>query len=767
MKSLIHEIHRRSLWQVLGIYLAASWIALQVVETLAESMTLPDWVQGFAVILLVVGLPVVLATAFVQEGVGRRPVAQTQVSMPPSQEPAAGPVAIPGTRPAGWGLFTWRRALLGGVGAFVLLALALGGWVVLRSLGIGPAGTLVAKGVLEERATLVLTDFSAEDASLSRAATEAFRVDLDQSSVIDLADPGFVAAVLTRMERDAEAPLDLATGRELAVREGMPAVIAGEVTRAGTGYVLTAQLLTPDGGEVLVSGRETAADDSELISAIDRLSKKLRERIGESLGDLAGGPALESVTTGDLEALRLYSQAVKASDTGQSQLGADLLEEAVALDTSFAMAWRKLGMIHVSGNGALGNFTRGVEALGRAYTFRDRLTERERGLATAGYYSYVDRDDRRAADAYERMLDRDPEDAWALNNLALIVGGDFGDYEQAEDLLLRSIALDTLSTTHHWNLSVVQSRLGKYDEAAGTLEAWRRRIPNDPMSLQFSAFLAGASRDFEEAERYARESRQVRPGNRLDEGASYRLLSLIAATRGRVGEAVELSGRAEEAAIAAQGVGRALRDALDPAWISLATKGLPTEAAGLLGDALARYPLDEMGPLDPPWGQLVELSARTGSVDQARELIARWEAADPQAAPYPRHGRALGWIALEDGDIEGALRILDGTEEYACAECVPAAKAAAWSRAGDADSTISYLERYVDANNMFRMAQDATVLGGSLERLGELYDEKGDLDNAAIYYAQFVELWADADEELQPRVRVAQARLEEILRERG
>jgi hypothetical protein len=32
-KKLINEIHRRSLWQVLGIYLAGSWVALQVVET--------------------------------------------------------------------------------------------------------------------------------------------------------------------------------------------------------------------------------------------------------------------------------------------------------------------------------------------------------------------------------------------------------------------------------------------------------------------------------------------------------------------------------------------------------------------------------------------------------------------------------------------------------------------------------------------------------------------------------------------------------------
>ena len=51
--------------------------------------------------------------------------------------------------------------------------------------------------------------------------------------------------------------------------------------------------------------------------------------------------------------------------------------------------------------------------------------------------------------------------------------------------------------------------------------------------------------------------------------------------------------------------------------------------------------------------------------------------------------------------------------------------------------------------------------------LGQLHDEQGDLETAAVHYARFVELWAEADPELQPRVRAAQARLEEIVRERG
>ncbi|MFV1986782.1 MAG: hypothetical protein ACC682_05855, partial [Gemmatimonadota bacterium] len=71
MKNLIHEIHRRSLWQVLGIYAATAWITLQVVDVIGNNFGLPEWVAPAALVLLLLGLPVVLATAFVQEGVGR------------------------------------------------------------------------------------------------------------------------------------------------------------------------------------------------------------------------------------------------------------------------------------------------------------------------------------------------------------------------------------------------------------------------------------------------------------------------------------------------------------------------------------------------------------------------------------------------------------------------------------------------------------------------------------------------------------------------
>ena len=104
-----HEIHRRSLWQVLEIYLAASWGAPQVVDTVVETANLPEWLPGMALVLLIIGLPVVLGTAFVQGGT--KPASTTLESSDESPEPGNGGTPSPAADQASpaCGGASWQR----------------------------------------------------------------------------------------------------------------------------------------------------------------------------------------------------------------------------------------------------------------------------------------------------------------------------------------------------------------------------------------------------------------------------------------------------------------------------------------------------------------------------------------------------------------------------------------------------------------------------------------------------------------------------------
>jgi tetratricopeptide (TPR) repeat protein len=123
-----------------------------------------------------------------------------------------------------------------------------------------------------------------------------------------------------------------------------------------------------------------------------------------------------------------------------------------------------------------------------------------------------------------------------------------------------------------------------------------------------------------------------------------------------------------------------------------------------------------------------------------------------------------GTLALHAGRYDDAIdRFVELRRlEPGCNTCGFLEIALAHDRAGRADSAVVWYLRELDTPRL--RAPDRPML---FERLGQLYDGLGDLENAALYYARFVELWADADAELQPRVTVARTRLEEIIRERG
>ena len=151
LKRLIGEIHRRSLWQVLGIYVVASWAVLSVVDTVGGALNLPDWFPSFALALLIIGLPIVLATAFVQEG------GQGQEALEPKAAPGDGAAPRPKIQIPSR-LLTWRNALFGGVGALALWGVVAAGWLLF-------AGGLTAT---DDSATVVLSAVAEVDNAVDR-----------------------------------------------------------------------------------------------------------------------------------------------------------------------------------------------------------------------------------------------------------------------------------------------------------------------------------------------------------------------------------------------------------------------------------------------------------------------------------------------------------------------------------------------------------------------------------------------------------------------
>jgi tetratricopeptide (TPR) repeat protein len=186
--------------------------------------------------------------------------------------------------------------------------------------------------------------------------------------------------------------------------------------------------------------------------------------------------------------------------------------------------------------------------------------------------------------------------------------------------------------------------------------------------------------------------------------------------------------------------------------------------------ALVRFPLEPMDPLERPYVELAGAYALVGEPSRAVELLEEFERSTPEpfqrGLRFERH-RVRGEVASLDGRHEDAIAEL--RQSYANPQDIgpTIGMAQAFDRAGQADSARVYYGRYLESRHWLGVMSHSVSLANALGRAAELEYEAGNLDRAAAYLAEFVELWKDADPELQPRVEAARFRLEQILREQG
>lgn len=133
---LIVEVHRRLVWQILAIYVVGAWIGLEVIQALAQNLGLPGWFPPLAIGLLILGLPIVLTTAYMQGGPpGLR---RRDLSLRLDREAAA---QFQRSEPEGMRrLFTWRNAIMGGVLLFALWVVVAAGWLLWAARFVREAG---------------------------------------------------------------------------------------------------------------------------------------------------------------------------------------------------------------------------------------------------------------------------------------------------------------------------------------------------------------------------------------------------------------------------------------------------------------------------------------------------------------------------------------------------------------------------------------------------------------------------------------------------
>ena len=205
--------------------------------------------------------------------------------------------------------------------------------------------------------------------------------------------------------------IGLNMARRLAREAGAWTVVLGDFTPAGDSLHLTARVFDVASGKRVDVARVDDRAGSDVRPLFDDLAAKLL--------DLSGAPneiriGLARSTTQSLEAFRAYLRGVEHLNRWDLAGAQRDLERAIALDTTFGLAYYKLALTRGWVGGTEDSIAH--RAIRRATAFSGNLPPHERAVINA-HRAFVQGERAEARALYQQLLARDANDADAWYGL--------------------------------------------------------------------------------------------------------------------------------------------------------------------------------------------------------------------------------------------------------------------------------------------------------------------------------------------------------------
>jgi|SRR5271157_646235 len=426
----------------------------------------------------------------------------------------------------------------------------------LRRYGIAAAATLLlaAGGIffLEQRGharlltdkdTIVLADFinKTGDPVFDGTLRQGLAVQLEQSPFLSLVSDQRIQQELGLMGQPADARLTPEFGKDICERTASAAVLDGSIAPLGSQYVLGLRARNCRSGDILDEEQAQAARKEDVLNALSQIASKFRTRVGESLATVQKHDTpLEEATTPSLEALKVYSRAMKVVFSTGSAAAVPLFKRATEIDPKFAMAYAFLGRTY----GDMGESELAAESTGKAWQLRDRATDSEKFFITANYDLQVTGNLEKAQATFELWAQTYPREIHAPGLLSGMIYPVFGKHEKAIEAAKTAIALDPDFPFAYVNLATSYQFLDRLEDAEKVFQQASERKVLFPEMLEQRYDLAFLRGDKAEMERQV----ALAKGKSGAEAWMSDHEALVLAYSGHLQQARRMSGRAVDLA---------------------------------------------------------------------------------------------------------------------------------------------------------------------------------------------------------------------------
>jgi tetratricopeptide (TPR) repeat protein len=635
---------------------------------------------------------------------------------------------------------------------------------------------------------------------LSMGMVDLLSTALDGAGELRSADP---RAVLSLVEQEGLGVPDPEEAQGIASGLGAGLYVLGSIVEVRGNLKLDASLFDPNAGLDAVAHASAEGGAESLFDLVDEVAAQLL--VGQSLG--SGATRIAEVTTSSLPALKAYLEGERAFRAGYFAPAAEAFQLATELDTTFALAWYRLG---VAADWMVRSDLVELSAQ-QAYRLSSRLSDHDRDLFEA-FHAYRLGDPRESERLYRAILSTHPDDveAWIqlgelLFHFAPYYGRSIGEARAPFERVLFFEPNEVHALTHLIRISALE---GDADELVELVERYLALHPDDDRALEVRALREFVIGDEQGQQQVMSEMRFAELDQLMVMSWSVPVFTLN--LDGAVGVVGMLTDPAYPSDVRA--LGHTIRASLLLAQGKWRDARVELNIASSL-DAVSALEYRALLSATPFLGttdaelEAIRSELRGWTSDEWRQSAARmtWSSVHDEAHAHLRL-YLLGLLSARLDDGGAALQYaqelgqLDGPDEVTelAGDLAQSIRAQVAIAEGEPEDAIHELEQatvqswyqnmaaslfYAQAFERYTRAELLAAAGREEEALNwyssftasssreliylapshlkraEIYERLGDDALAAHHYETFIALWRDCDPELRPLVDYAAERL--------
>ena len=474
MKQFLSELKRRNVLRVAAFYAAAGWLLVQIATQVLPVFEVPAWTMRVVVVAVTLGFPFALIFAWFYELTPEGLKLESKID--PAESIKRG---------------TGRKLDL------VIIALLAAAVVVLLANQFVPhrnRSDALAKAI----AVLPLVNDTGDsnDEYFADGLSEELISALSQ--IKDLKVIGRTSSFHFKNTKEGS--------KAIGVALGVGYLLEGSVRKsAGRARIAVNLVRAADGANTWSQIYDRALPDIFAVQA------EIAQSVAGALKvALLGAPAKnpDAPSNQNVDAYtaylqgRFYEQLYTAADLRKA---IEFYETAIRSDPHYALAYAALSRSWW----ALGDTTGDdvAEANRKARAAAERAVAEDpnsaEGHAALGQILVsVDRNAKGAEVEYRRALELDPASAAPKIGLASVIA-DFGQIEEAVELLEQAVQLEPLTTNAHFDLARLLTSLGRYDEAVRSVNKAIQLQPGGAGTWEMLALVEAKRGDGEAALRAA------------------------------------------------------------------------------------------------------------------------------------------------------------------------------------------------------------------------------------------------------------------------